>query len=211
MEELHIIAKIVRGDDMSLVVGITGGIACGKSNVCNNIRDLGYKVLDCDKISYELSLKGNSLYKKIIEAFGNDYLLDSGEIDRRKLGKLIFNDIEKRKLLNSISHPLIKEELIKQIKKLDDDIIFIEVPLLYESGFDDLCDYVICCYLDEKLQISRLMERDLIDRTYAINKINSQMSLLKKKLFADYIINTKGSFNDTKKQVEKIIQEIKGV
>lgn len=194
---------------MKLVVGITGGIACGKSNVCNNIRDLGYKVLDCDKISYELSLKGNALYKKIIEAFGSEILLSNGEIDRKGLGEIIFKDSSKRVLLNSISHPLIKDELIKQIALLNEDIIFIEVPLLYEAGFDDLCDYVICIFLDENIQIERLMERDLIDRNYAIKKINSQMSLEKKKLFADFIINTKGSFDETKMQVEKIIKEIK--
>ncbi len=194
---------------MKLIVGITGGIACGKSNVCQNIRDLGYTVLDCDKISYELSLKGNIVYKEIIEAFGSDYLLSDGQIDRRKLGKLIFSNEESRILLNSISHPHIKNELLRQINSLSDKLVFIEVPLLFESGFNELCNCVICIYLERELQIKRLMERDLIDREYAITKISSQMDLERKKLLADYIIDTKGSFDDTKKQVEKIIKEIK--
>lgn len=195
---------------MKQVIGVTGGIASGKSNVLGVIKELGYPVIDCDSIAHRLAQKGESVYNRIIEVFGNDYLLEDGNLNRKKLGNLIFHDAASKELLNQISHPLIHNEVVKEINKIKDGLVFIDVPLLYESGFDSLCDKVICVYLDKKLQIERLMERDKIDMDYANSKISSQMDLNKKKDLADYIIDSKGSFDETKCQVLKILEEIKG-
>jgi dephospho-CoA kinase len=149
------------------------------------------------------------IYNAIKEAFGSSYFLDNGELDRKKLGELIFHNEKEKLKLNSISHPIIKEEVLKEINKAN-GIVFVDVPLLYESKFDSLCDKVICVYLSRKTQIERLMERDHIDYSYAKSKIASQMDLDQKRDLADYVIDSKGSFQETERQVLKILEMIKG-
>jgi dephospho-CoA kinase len=195
---------------MKKVIGVTGGIASGKSNVLSVIKNLGYKVIDTDIIAQELQQKNMPIYNAIKETFGSEYFTLDGELDRKKLGSLIFHNEEAKNKLNSISHPLIHEVVLDEIGK-SNGIIFIDVPLLYESGFDSLCDKVLCVYLNRETQIKRLMERDNIDLEYAKSKINSQMDLNKKKEMADYVIDSKGSFGETRCQVLKILEEIKGV
>ncbi len=195
---------------MKKVIGVTGGIASGKSNVLSVIKNLGYKVIDTDIIAHEPQQKNMPIYNAIKETFGSEYFTLDGSLDRKKLGSLIFHNEEAKNKLNSISHPLIHQVVLDEIGK-SNGIIFIDVPLLYESGFDSLCDKVICVYLNRETQIKRLMERDHIDLEYAKSKIASQMDLNKKKEMADYVIDSKGSFGETRSQVLKILEEIKGV
>lgn len=194
---------------MSKIIGITGGISTGKSNVINTIKQEGYKIISSDEVYKTLALKGNIIYNNILKTFGDDYLDNNGNIDKHKLGKLIYNNEELRLKLNSITHPFIKDEIKKEIKESNDDIIFIEIPLLFEVGWQDLCDKIILCYLNKEEQIKRLMARDNISRVYAISKINSQMNLEDKKALSDYIIDTKGSFAETKIQTLDILKKIK--
>jgi dephospho-CoA kinase len=194
---------------MRKVIGVTGGIASGKSNVISIIKRQGFKVIDCDLINHNLQKINMPIYNAIKEAFGSSYFLDNGELDRKKLGELIFHNEKEKLKLNSISHPIIKEEVLKEINKAD-GIVFVDVPLLYESKFDSLCDKVICVYLNRKMQIERLMERDHIDYSYAKSKIASQMDLDQKRDLADYVIDSKGSFQETERQVLKILEMIKG-
>jgi dephospho-CoA kinase len=194
---------------MRKVIGVTGGIASGKSNVISIIKRQGFKVIDCDLINHNLQKINMPIYNAIKEAFGSSYFLDNGELDRKKLGELIFHNEKEKLKLNSISHPIIKEEVLKEINKAD-GIVFVDVPLLYESKFDSLCDKVICVYLSRKTQIERLMERDHIDYSYAKSKIASQMDLDQKRDLADYVIDSKGSFQETERQVLKILEMIKG-
>ena len=194
---------------MRKVIGVTGGIASGKSNVISIIKRQGFKVIDCDLINHNLKKINMPIYNAIKEAFGSSYFLDNGELDRKKLGELIFHNENEKLKLNSISHPIIKEEVLKEINKAD-GIVFVDVPLLYESKFDSLCDKVICVYLNRKTQIERLMERDHIDYSYAKSKIASQMDLDQKRDLADYVIDSKGSFQETERQVLKILEMIKG-
>ncbi len=196
---------------MKRIIGVTGGIASGKSNVCNIISKEGYPVIDCDKITAELSIKGGPLYNVIIEKFGNDFLLDDEELDRKKLAKQIFNNPESKKVLDSVTHPIIKDEVVRQIDLIDDGLVFVEAPLLYESKFNDMCDKVICVFLKKKLQVLRLMEREGIDEDYALAKIHSQMDLYLKKEMADYVIDSSGTFDETKLLVLNVINDIKGV
>ena len=196
---------------MKLIIGVTGGIASGKSNVCNIISQEGYPVIDCDKITAQLSVKGGPLYNVIVEKFGEDFLLDDGELDRKKLAKQIFNNAASKQILDSITHPIIKDEVDRQISEIKDGIVFLEAPLLYESKFNDMCDKVICVFLQKKLQVQRLMDREGIDEDYALAKIHSQMDLYLKKSLADYVIDSRGTFEETKMLVLSVINEIKGV
>ena len=193
--------------NMKKIIGITGGISCGKSSVTNIIKELGFTIIDCDKISYELTLKGNSIYNEILRVFGIDYLNNNQEIDRKKLGQLVFNNKDAKEKLNSISHPLIIEELKRQIG-LNNGIIFLEIPLLFETKLEYLCDVIICVYVDKETQIIRLMNRDNIDREFAIKKINSQMDLSVKKELSDYVIYNDKELNNTKEQIINIIKEL---
>ena len=152
------------------VIGITGGIASGKSFVSSVVKKTGYPVIDVDKISRELSKKDGSVYNAIVRTFGESYLDSNKEIDRQKLGSLIFNDKQAKGLLNSISHPLIVEEMERQISLAKSDLVFVDVPLLYESGLQNIFNKIICVYLPRKIQIERLMNRDNISYEYAVKK-----------------------------------------
>lgn len=195
---------------MKQLIGVTGGIASGKSNVCNVIRNLGYKVIDSDAITHLLYQKGNSVYNAIINTFGKEYLDSNLEIDRKKLGKYIFSNEEAKNKLNSVTHPLILAKMKEEIDKSNDKIIFLDIPLLFEAKLEYLCDKIICVYLEESIQVQRLMERDHIDYDYAMLKIHSQMDLNIKKDKADYVIHSKGSLDETEALVKTIINEIEG-
>lgn len=196
---------------MKQIIGVTGGIASGKSNVCNIIEQEGYPVIDCDKITAELSVQGGLLYNVIVKEFGEDFLLDNGDLDRKKLAKKIFNDSKSKELLDKITHPIIYEEVKKRLDKISDGLVFLEAPLLYESKFDNICDKIICVFLQKRLQVQRLMDREGIDEDYALAKIHSQMDLYMKKSLADYVIDSKGTFDETKLLVLNVINDIKGV
>ena len=194
---------------MKKVIGITGGIASGKSNVCRILKSEGYLVIDADEIYTKLSLPGGLCYQAVLAAFGSDYINKDGTIAKKKLGQLIFHHEAARLKLNAVTHPLIQAEITRQIALTDEPIVFVDIPLLYEAGFTALCDRVIVVYLDRERQIKRLMERDHIDRDYALVKIGSQMDLNEKKALADYVIDSSGSFEQTQQQVKKLIKQIK--
>ncbi len=195
---------------MKRVIGITGGIASGKSNVCKVISDLGYPIIDSDQINTEFSKKGGPIYEAILNRFGNDFLDENGELNKRKLAKIIFNNSAAKLVLNQATHPIIIEEIKKQIKELSDGIIFVEIPLLFEAKLEYLCDKIICVFLNKKTQVLRLMQREGIDEDYALAKIHSQMDLYMKKTLSDYVVDSQGTFEDTKNQVLKIIEDLKG-
>ena len=196
---------------MKQIIGVTGGIASGKSNVCNIIEQEGYPVIDCDKITAELSVQGGLLYNVIVKEFGEDFLLDNGDLDRKKLAKKIFNDSKSKEVLDKITHPIIYEEVKKRLDNVSDGLVFLEAPLLYESKFDNICDKIICVFLQKRLQVQRLMDREGIDEDYALAKIHSQMDLYMKKSLADFVIDSKGTFEETKLLVLNVINDIKGV
>ena len=195
---------------MKKVVGITGGIASGKSNVANICKELGYVVIDSDTIVRELSEKNMPLYNAFLKEFGPDYLDLKGNLDKKKLGKLIFNNSDIKSTMDKISHPIIVEELKNRINSYNDGLIFVDIPLLYEAKLEYLCDKIICVFLKKKLQVERLMARDGIDEDYALAKIHSQMDLYLKKELADYVINSQGEFEETKQQVVNVINDILG-
>ena len=196
---------------MKKVIGITGGIASGKTTVCQYLNQQGYFVIDADEISRRLSQIGGPIYTAIKTSFGDAFFLPNQELDRKKLGQLIYEDASARDLLNSITHPKIVEEMKNLIEKTTETIIFLDIPLLFEAKLSYLCDTIVCVYVDYETQLKRLMERDQISLEYAKTKIASQMSLEEKKKRSDYVIVSTEKYIQTQENIMNIVKQIKGV
>ena len=190
---------------MKKVIGLTGSIASGKSTVSNRLKDLGYKVIDCDEINHKLLQKDNIGYISVLEEFGSDILDSSLEIDRKKLGGIIFNNKLSKEKLNQILHPLIKSCVKEEIEKVEDGLVFLDCPLLFETDFYELCDAKIVVYVNLDTQIHRLMERDGITFPEALKKIYAQMSLDEKLALADYVLDNCHSLSDLDWQIKQLL------
>lgn len=187
------------------IIGITGGIATGKSTILNYLKKTyqtnDFLYLDADEISHNL-LKEKNVINQLIIAFGNE-IIENGQINRKKLGKIVFTDDDTRFTLNNILHPLVSKEITNKINKNQDKkIIFVDVPLLIESSMIDLTDEVWLAYLPKNIQLERLMKRDQINEQEALNKINAQMDIDKKltiinNLNNKLIINNQNKLEET--------------
>lgn len=196
---------------MVTTIGLTGGIATGKSTVSKMFQQLNIPVIDTDKIAYDLLKKGTDAYHEIVQVFTEDLLLSDLEINRKKLGKIIYYDDEKRNILNSIVHPKVKTIVLGEIdrlKELGNTIIVVDVPLLFETDFFKIVDKTIVVYSSYEDQLKRLIDRDNITKEYAEQKISSQMSVAEKAKLADYVIDNSFSILETKKEFNKILQEL---
>lgn len=189
------------------VIGITGGIATGKSTITKRLKDLGYKIIDCDEIAHQVADK-LEVIKKVRVTFG-DHAIVNGKLNRKVLGEIIFNNPIFQEKLNDIIHPLVIKEVKRQLKLINEDIVFVDVPLLYEAKMESLMDKVIVVYIPEEIQLQRLIKRDQIDDSYAYKKIRSQMPISIKAKLADYLINNENNVNDTLKQLDEILRRIK--
>ena len=187
------------------VIGITGSIGSGKSTVSSHLKQMGYQVIDCDKISHMMLLKNRKGYKQVLNEFGTMILDEEAHIDRKKLGAIIFNDTSKREKLNQILHPLIKEKVKSEIEKSSDTLVFMDCPLLFETDFHMLCDFSLVVYVDYDSQIRRIMKRDGIDFPTAIRKINAQMPMEEKIKKADLVIDNSHSESDLDWQISQIL------
>ncbi|WP_124057992.1 dephospho-CoA kinase [Vaginisenegalia massiliensis] len=193
------------------IIGLTGGIASGKSTISHYLVKKGYSVIDADQIAHKLSQPQELAYQAIVAAFGSNILLPSGEIDRQKLGQLIFHDESKRELLNNVTHPLIHQQILyelDQYRQRGVTRVFVDVPLLFEAKFDRLCDQVWLVWVDAQTQVERLMQRDLIDEPIALAKIKSQMPLADKRALADVVIDNNGSYQEAYHQVDTLLEQI---
>ncbi|MCG0276500.1 MAG: dephospho-CoA kinase [Thermosediminibacteraceae bacterium] len=194
------------------VIGLTGGIASGKSTVSRMLRRKGAYIIDADEIAKEIVKAGKPAWKDIIEHFGRDILNDDGTIKRRKLANIVFSDEKKLKMLNEITHPRIVEEIKKELeacKKRKEKVVVIDAALLLETGLDVLVDEVWVVAVDEKTQIERLIEREKsISYTEAMERIRAQMPLEQKLKFATRIIDNSGDVENTQNQVDKLWREI---
>ena len=189
---------------MSYILGLTGSIATGKSTVAKLFLSAGIPVVDADLGARAVVLPGAPGLADIIEQFGEAYLLSDGTLDRKRLGALIFSDREKRKELDVLLKERIndwiqaeKERYISEGHKL----IVLDIPLLYEGGYEDSCDAVMVVYVPEELQVQRLMSRNHLDADEAARRMQSQLSIEKKKELADFVIDNSGTIEETKKQV----------
>jgi len=194
-------------------IGLTGGIATGKSSAAAIIRGLGYTVLDADFLAKQAVQKGSEVLAKITQTFGQDILLPNGELDRSKMAKLVFADTLKREKLESIIHPWIKDEVLKRKKELADlgtvDLAFYDVPLLFEKDMQQAFDFVVLVYCPVSLQLSRLMQRNSLSLSEAQLRIDAQISIEDKKSKADFVIDNSGSLSDLENAVKLTLMKLK--
>ena len=189
-------------------IGITGSIACGKSTVSEYLIAKGYTIIDADKLGH-LALTSNDIKRKLAEKFG-DEILENNEINREKLGKLVFGNDDNLKILNSIIHPKIKELILKlQEEHKDEDLVFLDIALLYEANFVDLVEKVAVVYVDENVQLERLMMRNSFSKEEAFKRIKSQMSPQEKATLGDFVINNSYRKEDTFQQIDEILEKLK--
>lgn len=194
---------------MAAIIGLTGGIASGKSTVSSLLKEKGFTVIDADVAARIVVQPGEDAYKKIVETFGKDILLENGEINRPKLGDLVFRDEQKRLQLNAIVHPAVRKQMLlekEQAIRNGKQTIFLDIPLLFESGLTWMVDKTIVVYVDENIQLQRLMKRNGLDKEAAEIRISAQMPLEEKASKADAVINNNGTITETKKQLEHIIE-----
>jgi len=198
-----------------LKVGLTGSIAVGKSHVCDVFRELGCRVLDADRTARDVVRKGTPGLSKIVEAFGQSVIAADGELDRPKMAAIVFADEEKRLLLNSIVHPLVFEAqnqwLADREAEDPDGIAIVDAALMIESGGYKRFDKLIVVWCEPDIQLQRLKRRDRLSEDEAEKRVRSQMPQDEKKKFADFLIDTSGSFESTRVQciqVHRSLQEL---
>ena len=185
-------------------IGLTGGIASGKTTVCNLFKDLSVEIIDADVISHELSKKGGAAFEEIIEAFEDEIIGNDGELDRKKLRSIVFNDDSKKKMLEGIIHPKVLLSINEKIKASQSDYLIISVPLMIETGRNAMMDRVLLIDCNVETQIERLSQRDQSSREEAIKIIESQASIeSKRELSDDRIINN----NET--SIEELTLKVK--
>ena len=195
---------------MAAIIGLTGGIASGKSTVSRLLKELGYVIVDADVAARAVVEPGRPALSQIVEAFGESVLLPDGSLDRRHLGDLIFNNEDKRKKLNSIVHPAVRQFMMAERDaaiEAGKQTIIMDIPLLYESGLTWMADKVIVVYTDETTQLDRLMARNNLSEPAAKARIASQLPLAEKAEKADAVINNNGTIEQTEEQLLRIIRE----
>lgn len=192
---------------MVKVIGLTGSIAVGKSTVTHYLKNKGYVVLDADEISHHALDQGTSCYQKVIKLFG--CMDKEGNIDRKQLGNIVFQDQAKKKQLEDIIHPYVIDELKRGIQSCQDKLIFLDVPLLYEVHLEKLCDKVIVVYVDEMTQKERLMKRNSISGERAEMLMKQQISIEEKRKIADYVIDNRNTLKELYINIERVLEVIK--
>lgn len=193
---------------MTHIIGLTGGIASGKSTVSQMLRELGVPVIDADEEARLAVEKGEKAYHEIVDYFGSDILLPDGAINRPKLGSIVFSNEEKRLKLNSIVHPAVRERMLQKrdyYLKKGYRMIVMDIPLLFESKLTYMVDKVIVVYVDEATQLERLMNRNGFTKEEAQNRISSQLPLKDKRELADAVIDNNGTIAETKAQLLAVL------
>ncbi len=196
------------------IIGLTGGIATGKSTVAKLFRRVGFHVIEADNVYKELSKPGNVLYNKLIAEFSTSIVGMNYEIDWKKLGTMVFSDEKLRERLNMITHPAVREEIDRLVqigREAQEDFVVLEIPLLFETGYQSFCDLVILVKTDRETQIRRLTARDRIDREAAIQRIDAQMPMEEKVRLANFVIDNSADLIKTEKQFYQILTQIRGI
>ncbi len=196
-----------------LNVGLTGGIASGKSTVSRMLAGKGALLIDFDELAHAVEEPEGPAWLGIAQHFGPEFLRPDRTIDRRKLGAVVFADREKRELLNSLVHPAVLAEWQRRMeeirKRRPEAIVLSDIPLLIEAGFKPLVDLVILVYLSPEGQIARLMGRDGFSRQEALRRLASQMPIDDKLPLADIVIRNEGSREQTEMQIDDLWEELK--
>ena len=198
-----------------LIVGLTGGVASGKTAVSRVLREEGAYIIDADQIARELVQPHKPAWNELVRAFGKEILQEDGSIHRRKLADKVFTDPEQRKVLNQILHPRIKEEMDRRTKEIGqkdpEAIVVIDAPLLVELGVYRKVDQLIVITSTQMQQMERLKERDGRSPEEALRLFSSQMPVEEKVKLADFVIRNEGSLEETKKKAKEVFKELKKV
>ena len=195
-----------------LVVGLTGGIAGGKSTVSMMLRDLGAQLVDFDVLARKVVQPGTPGLAKVVDSFGKQILTPDGSLDRRRLAEIVFRDRKKRRTLEQLIHPDIYEAFVRQVSRITagqfDAVIVAEVPLLVEVNLIDLFDRIVLVYTSRQVQIERLMDRPDMTRRAAEDMLEAQLPIEEKKKYADHIVYNDGSLESTRRQVRALWEEL---
>ena len=189
-----------------MIVGLTGGIATGKSMISKLWEKRGAFVIRADEIGHEL-LKQERIKRKIMEKFGREVFNERGEVDRKKLGQLVFSSREKLQLLNSIMHPPMVKRILRRLEQSDAKLKVIEAAVLYEMGLDKACDRIVLVLCSREKQLERLLEKGM-DRKSAEERISSQRDYAELLSEVDYVIHTDGSMENTIRQAEEVFNNL---
>jgi dephospho-CoA kinase len=196
-----------------LRVGLTGGIASGKSLVARVFKDLGAHIIDADRIVHDLLEPHQQAWQEVLDFFGTDIMRPDKSIDRRRLGDIVFNDAEKRAWLNACLHPKVFSAYNAQVRLLcdrqPDCIVVLDAALLIETGYHRRMDRVIVVYAEPEQQVDRLMIRDNFTREQALVRIGCQMPLAQKRGLADYVIDNTGTREGAEHQARSIFSKLK--
>ncbi|HDN3476591.1 TPA: dephospho-CoA kinase [Staphylococcus aureus] len=194
---------------MPKVIGLTGGIASGKSTVSELLSVFGFKVVDADKAAREAVKKGSKVLAQVREVFGDEAIDENGEMNRRYMGDLVFNHPEKRLELNAIIHPIVRdimEEEKQEYLKQGYNVIM-DIPLLFENELENTVDKVWVVYTSESIQMDRLMQRNNLSLEDAKARVYSQISIDKKSRMADHVIDNLGDKLELKQNLERLLEE----
>jgi dephospho-CoA kinase len=195
-----------------MILGLTGGIATGKSTVTAMLRERGIPVIDADAIAREVVEPGKPAYEAIVRHFGREILLPDGQLNRKKLGEIVFSDEAERQVLNAIVHPEVRRMMREQAELAERSgaaIVFLDIPLLFESKLQHMVEKIVVVYVPAATQLERLQERDELDSEQAMKRIRAQLPIEQKKEWADYLIDNQGTREETAKQVDQLLAKIK--
>lgn len=189
---------------MAFVLGITGGIATGKSSVVQHFIDLGFPVVDADIIARHLLDQNEQAYNEVVKVFGSEILQENGEINRQALGALVFNHPDKLKQLDELMAPFLQESILAAIEQAsqNQNLVIVDVPLMYEKGYDEWMDQVAVVYCTPNQQLKRLMQRNQLTEKEAKQRIDSQLPIEMKKLLAEVVFDNSNDLTQTIQQVD---------
>ena len=195
---------------MVRIIGITGGIASGKSTVTEFLRQQGYQVIDADQVVHELQEPGERLYQALLSTFGSSILQEDGRLDRPKLGAMIFGNPELLAQSSQIQNQIIREDLAgrRDLLAETEDIFFMDLPLLFELQYEDWFDQIWLVDVTVETQLSRLMSRNALSQEEAEKRIAAQLSLREKRKRADVLIDNNGSLEATRQQIRDALQKL---
>ena len=194
------------------IIGLTGGIASGKSTVTKYLRQQGYTVVDCDKIAWELAEPDRSIWQVYFARYGSKVINPDRSLNRQAVADIVFRDKKELNAINSLVHPLIKDEMMSQVKAASDEgetVIFLDVPLLFEASYDKLVDEKWLVYVSRDTQLRRLMSRNDFSHDEAVRRIDSQMSLEEKKKLSDVIINNNADRKRLRRQLDEKLEHLR--
>ena len=198
---------------MTKILGLTGGIASGKSTADVFFREKQIPVIDCDQIAHDILNKGEKGYELVLKQFGMNILKSDQSINRSALGQIVFDDEKQLETLNRITHPLIFQEIQAKIalnNPSKNSLVVVDAPVLFEANGQKYCDFTLLIAIPESLQMKRLMLRDRLSKGAALKRIRSQMPLSQKEKLADFVINNTGTKQNLKSKLEQLLLEIKG-